>query len=183
MDPKDMENFFETVVEKYLQDIEEKFSEYKDCIRIRNSNKDIKKIYKFYEKERERVYRYMSIDVKALDGHKVASCFIYALLKYKLVKVNKLKRKIPEELLMINEYLACTVAMNIVAMYHRNAKKDSSFILYIPKTNHDSDQNNSAFVSNFCKALYYLRSSSRFDPFAYSNILFLLEKYTEVVSK
>ena len=125
----------------------------------------------------------MSSDVMALDGHKVASCFIYALLKYKLVKVNKLKCKLPEELLMINEYLACTVAMNIVAMYHRKIKQDSNFILYVPKTNHDLSETNSAFVPNFCKALYYLRSSSQFDPFAYSNILFLWEKYTEVVSK
>lgn len=183
MELQDMERFFEVVVKKYLQDIEEKFLDYKDCIKIRNSDKDIKRTYKFYESERKKVYCYMASDVKALDRHKVASCFMYALLKYRLVKVNKLKRKLPKELLMVNEYLACTVAMNIVAMYHREIKQDTSFILYIPRTNHDLNQNDSAFVANLCKALYYLRSSSCFDPFAYSAILFLLEKYTEAVSK
>lgn len=179
----DMELFFDCVVNNYLKTIEKKFLDYKKYYRVKNKPNDIKKLHKYYQKERKKVYCYMSNSCVALDGHKVAACFIYSLLKHKLIKVNKFKKKLPIELLMSNEYLACTVAMNIVSMYYRTIHKDSKFELCVPKTNHDTKEDTSDFIPNLCKALYYLRSSSRFDVFAYSSILFLLEKYTDVINK
>lgn len=54
---------------------------------------------------------------KALDRHKVASCMMYAVLKSRVLKVNRLVSHLPNRLLMANEYLAVYVGLNIIEQY------------------------------------------------------------------
>ena len=52
--------------------------------------------------------------------------------------------------------------------------------LILPVTYHEIDSEESDFPDSFCKALYYLRYRLRnMDIFAYANILFFIEKYTD----
>lgn len=121
----------------------------------------------------------------ALDRHKVASCMIYAILKSKPFKVNRMVRNLPEKILLANEYLAFFVALNIVEMYKLDEMRDkgveSNYQIIIPRTYHEDDEENNTYESNFCKSLYYLSMENikRYDVFAYADILFLLEKYTD----
>lgn len=182
MDYKDMKAFFDVSIEKNLKSIEDNFrAEYGTCFKIRRKRRDIKALYRRYQHERSKFYRYMDYNVTALDGHKVASCFIYAFLKHNLIKINRLKKRLPFELLLANEYLAVTVAFDVVAMYHCDENEgDKNFEIVVPTTKHDK-KDQSGYIRYLCEALYYLRSCSRYDLFAYANILFLLEKYTELV--
>lgn len=187
MERIDMENFYKDVISYYFDEIEKEFSEYKSYFKIIKGERAIKRLHRHYQKKRADVYRYMYPDMIALDGHKVASCFIYAILKSNLIRLNRLKKTLPENLRLVNEHLACVVALNIVAMYRRN-KDDkenqdgpkSQFKIKIPTTYHDVEEGCSEYLSVLSKALYYSKSAlSKFDAFAYSNIMFLLEKYTD----
>ena len=121
----------------------------------------------------------------SLDRHKVASCMIYAILKANPLKVDRMVRNLPEKVLLANEYLAFFVALNIIEMYKldemREKGVESSYQIIIPKTYHEDDEENNTYEGNFCKSLYYLsmENINKYDVFAYADILFLLEKYTD----
>lgn len=183
MDKSEMKEFYNTVISPNLEIIKTKFPEYKKYFKILNEKCTINRLYTYYQRKRSFVYKYMDSKVKALDGHKVAACFIYAFLKSNVIRICRTRAPLPKELLMVNERLAFIIALNIVAMYRRAADGKSDFGVRLPLTYHDTNVGESEYLSNTCKALYYLRSSTRFDVFAYANILFLLEKYTDMEVK
>lgn len=193
----DFDDFFNIVVKQCIDTILENVQK-DECSYIGDKCKY--GLYRNYQEKRDFVKnKYMKkTDEPALDRHKVASCMMYAILKVKPIKINRYKTDLPEKLLLANEYLAFFVALNIIEMYRkdqleqqirenkiergqRNRYMDNQIVL--PKTYHENGENGSDFLSNTCKALYYieLQGINKFDIFAYSSILFLLEKYTDMV--
>lgn len=185
----DYNDFYQKVIQKCIDGIFTLASQYKleqDCINLRKNLQD--KIYRNYQKKRDYIrsnYMTKKADV-ALDRHKVASCMIYAILKTKPLKVNRFVRNLPEKILLSNEYLAFFVALNIIEMYRVDKNKDEGnndkFQIIVPKTYLEKNEPDNTYESNFCKSLYYLSMENieKFDVFAYADILFLLEKYTDI---
>lgn len=151
-----------------------------NCLKIKERR--ISQIYRNYEAKRKVIRRFfMKLEEKPMDRHKIGSVFMYSILKSRVLKVTKLdKQTIPHKLLMANEYLAVYVALSIVESYridengYTGETGFEKFCLIMPETFKSSD----TYVDNLCKALYYLRNGKEFDIFAYANILFLLEAYT-----
>lgn len=141
-------------------------------------------IYHHYQNKRDFIKdRYMKkAEDAALDRHKVAVCMMYAILKTKPIKVNRFIPDLPEKALLANEYLAFFVSLNILEMYRKDQLGENADCeIILPRTYHEDSENKSDFLSNTCKALYYigLQGIEKLDVFAYSSILFLLEKYTD----
>lgn len=195
---QDYHNFYEVVIDACLKAIEEKahqFSATEVCLKRRGNIE--KNIFHHYQVKRDFIRcNYMTKKSEvALDRHKVASCMIYAILKAKPFKVNLMVNDLPEEILMANEYLAFFVAINIVEMYRIQVFDESNFLenvqpyrnseIIIPKTYHEMVDPSNTYESSFCRSLYYLSidNVNRYDVFAYANILFLLEKYTDVYAE
>lgn len=126
---------------------------------------------------------YMSkkVDV-ALDRHKVAACMMYAVLKAKPLMVSRKTPRLDEKLLLANEYLALYAALNILVMYKMNQYqlREGEYEILFPDT-YCNDLSND-YATNYCRTLYYVSigNLNRFDVFAHANILFLLEKYTDM---
>lgn len=182
MEKTDFEEFCALTIDAYIDELVEMDKEYGALI-VRESRK--KYVYLFYEIARMNIRKYfMQLESKPMDRHKIGSVMAYAILRSKIIKVNRLIPDLPEKILMANEYLAFTVAMNIVEMYKRGMKDYKfyeEYTLIMPRTFHeDIKGTESVYLNNVCKALYYIPSIRRFDIFAYANILFLLEKYTDL---
>lgn len=183
----DYNDFYDKVIKQCIDGIM-KYAEnlqFDSGIQVRDNSKD--KIYKNYQKKRDYVRsNYMSKKTEvSLDRHKVSSCMIYAILKTKPLKINRLVWKLPEKILLANEYLAFFVALNIVELYKIDKMKDENiegdYQIIIPMTYHEDEDPENTYESNFCKNLYYLGQEGieKYDVFAYSDILYLLEKYTD----
>lgn len=189
MKHSDYNEFYEEVIEKCIDGIFILVTQYKldkDSIKRRKNLQN--DIYKNYQSKRDYIRsNYMSkkADV-SLDRHKVASCMIYAILKTKPLKINRFIPNLPEKILLSNEYLAFFVALNIIEMYRIDKMKDEGnsglYQIVVPKTYHENSEPENTYESNFCKSLYYLSMENieKFDVFAYADILFLLEKYTDI---
>lgn len=136
-----------------------------------------KKIYKYYEKKRLEIRRFfMCEETKPMDRHKIGASIMYATLKSKVFSVNRMIPSLPEQILMANEYLAVYLALGIIESYKRDELKKDDWLIKIPEAYHGGED---AYIKLLCKALYCIPSINHFDIFAYSNILFLLEKYTD----
>lgn len=194
MKKKDFYEFYNNVIQKYIDEFldEDKRSGY-NCLTFRKNK--VRNIYIYYEKKRLEIRKYfMNLESKPMDRHKIAAVMMYSILKSKVIKVNKFIPNLPSVLLMANEYLAFIVALGIIESYRKDQFKDNSknnncYMLNLPTpyhgvSNHNaSDCNNDIYITNTCKSLYYLTNWRKFDIFAYSNILFLLEKYTDLYNK
>lgn len=196
MQSSDYNDFYHKVIQKCIDQVESD-SQQGEC--IYKGDRCRKRIYKCYQTKRDAIknkYMQKTSDA-ALDRHKVAACMIYAILKVQPIKVNRYIWGLSEEKLLANEYLAFYVALNIIAMYkkdellEKSENRDIQYKIIVPKTYHEEDPKTKSesgdpkvdFVSNTCRALYYLRlrGIEKFDLFAYSTILFLLEKYTDTI--
>lgn len=185
MREQDYGKFYEVVVSACINDIFEYNKQNgfpENSIMLRENHS--RKIFEYYQEMRDFIRcNYMSkkMDV-ALDRHKVAACMMYAVLKAKPLKVN---RKIPgldEKILLANEYLALYVALNIVIMYKidQYQLEAGEYEILFPETYFNDSSND--YVTNYCRTLYYvsMENLNKFDVLAHANILFLLEKYTDM---
>ena len=177
MQKADYSDFYDIVIKPYIDEITA------DCSLGECKDRGPRckyRIYKSYQEKRDSIKnKYMrKRDDVALDRHKVAPSMAYCFLW-----------NLPEEKLLANEYLAFYVALNIIAMYKRDElreakmeKEASDYKIIVPKTYHEEEGVN--FVSNTCRALYYLRLRGLigFDIFAYATIFFMLEKYTDTIT-
>lgn len=186
MKKEDFFKFYDGIIEKNINDLLDKYGNYNQAankkrpvVRVRKGAK--RKILTRYTDKRNIILKYyMHKTVTALDSHKVAACLMYAIIKSKPIKINKFISNLPPEIILANEYVAVCVALNVVDMYRRH-KGDTNFQTVIPLTYFDAEgEKKSEFIPNLCKALSYVKSSKYFDVFAYADILFLLEKYTDV---
>lgn len=146
-----------------------------------------KKIFENYQKMRDYIRcNYMSKKMAvALDRHKVAACMMYAVLKTKPLKVNRKVPGLDEKILLANEYLALYTALNIVVMYKMDQcmLKEGDYEILFPETYFDDCSND--YVTNYCRTLHYIsiENLNKFDVLAHANILFMLEKYTDISRK
>lgn len=185
MKEQDYNNFYEVVVSACIDDIFEYsrqngFPENSIAQRKNHS----RKIFEYYQEMRDYIRcNYMSkkTDV-ALDRHKVAACMMYAILKAKPLKVNRRIPDLNEKVLLANEYLALYVALNIVVMYKMDQYQleIGDYEILFPETYFNDPSND--YVTNYCRTLYYvsMENLNKFDVFAHANILFMLEKYTDI---
>ncbi len=171
MDRETFKSFRERVIDRYVAELETL-----DNVGALTCHKNrIDYIYKHYERKRLEIRRFfMNIETKPMDRHKIGACIMYATLKSNVFSVNRLIDKLPGKLLMANEYLATYLALSVVESYKMDELNNQYWLIKIPSTYHGD-----AYIENLCKALYCIPSINCFDIFAYSNILFLLEKYTD----
>lgn len=182
--------YYDKVINVYINEIKQMDSYH--CIKPVSEHCK-RKVFEYYQLKRDELRRvYMKSPSQPLDRHKVAACMIYAILKTKVIRVNKMKDRLPDYLLMANEHLAITVALNIIELYkyHDNEKKqdvdisDFQYEIILPKTYHENRNDSSmycTFMCNLCKYLYFVKRVKYFDVFAYATILFQLEKYTDTI--
>lgn len=184
MKVEDFDNFYEVVIFECIKKVKSELEAY-NCVAISISSKY--KIYKNYQFKRDLVKKnYMDKgDVPgdvSLDRHKIAACMIYAILKAQPIKINRWIRNLPEKAILANEYLAFFVALNIIEMYRQQELGyANNYEIFMPKTYYEDMDPENTFLSNICKGMHYIRidNMKKFDVFAYSNILFLIEKYTD----
>lgn len=183
----DYDSFFENVIREAINDIEnmaEQLMGDKKVLGTKKNSKYKQKIYKFYQKKRDYVRcNYMTKEYyAALDRHKVASCMLYAILKVRPFNVNR-NIKLDEKILLANEYLAFYVALNIIENYRMsvNGMQETNCQILIPET-YQEKTGSTDYISNICRNLYFLSiyDIEKYDVLAYSNILFMLEKYTDI---
>ena len=185
MKEQDYKKFYNVVVSACIDDIL-KYNEQngfpKNSI-IRRENRK-KKIFEYYQEMRDYIRcNYMSkkIDV-ALDRHKVAACMMYAILKANPLKINRKIPNLDERILLANEYLALYAALNIVVMYKMDQcqLKEGEYEILFPETYFNDPSND--YVTNYCRTLYYvsIENLNKFEVLAHANILFMLEKYTDI---
>ena len=178
------------IIVPYINELISLDKEYdSECLVFKENS--ISRIYENYESKRHTIRKYfMHLQEKPMDRHKIGSVFMYAILKSRVFKVKKLsKQPIPHELLMANEYLAVLVALSVIESYrkddymekHGAEPNPADIQLKLPMTFHNESTN--AYIDNLCKSLYYINDYSKFDVFAYANILFLLEIYTDTCNK
>ena len=137
---EDFEDFCVQVIDKYIADIEElQEKENCKCIKVKAYAK--RKIFKYYQRKRDEIKNnYMEKPAKSLDRHKVAACMMYAVLRSKVLKVNRFIPHIPTKLLMANEYLAVYVGLNIVDQYRKEDGIDEPRNkLIFPITYHETE--------------------------------------------
>ncbi len=188
MKKQNYKKFYNVVVSACIDDIL-KYNEqngFPENSIIRRESRE-KKIFEYYQEMRDYIRcNYMSkkIDV-ALDRHKVAACMMYAILKAKPLKINRKIPSLDEKILLANEYLALYVALNIVVMYKMDQcqLKEGEYEILFPETYFNDPSND--YVTNYCRTLYYVsrENLNKFEVLAHSNILFLLEKYTDISMK
>lgn len=185
MKEQDYKKFYNVVVSACIDDIL-KYNEQNGFPQnsiIRRENRS-KKIFEYYQEMRDYIRcNYMSkkIDV-ALDRHKVAACMMYAILKAKPLKINRKIPNLDEKILLSNEYLALYAALNIVVMYKMDQcqLKEGEYEILFPETYFTDPSND--YVTNYCRTLYYvsMENLNKFEVLAHANILFMLEKYTDI---
>lgn len=181
---EDFEDFCAQVIDKYIDGYREYQKDYKCLYECKFAKS---RIFRYYQRKRDVIKNnYMENPgdaEKSLDRHKVAACMMYAILKCRIWKVNRFVPHLPDKLLMANEYLAVYVAINIMEQYRiDDGKSASEYKIIFPITYHETSSGESDYLSNLCKSLYYLRHKVwTMDIFAYSNIMFFLEKYTDTV--
>ena len=188
MKKQNYKKFYNVVVSACIDDIL-KYNEqngFPENSIIRRESRE-KKIFEYYQEMRDYIRcNYMSkkIDV-ALDRHKVAACMMYAILKAKPLKINRKIPSLDEKILLANEYLALYVALNIVVMYKMDQcqLKEGEYEILFPETYFNDPSND--YVTNYCRTLYYVsrENLNKFEVLAHSNILFSLEKYTDISMK
>ncbi len=184
MKAEDFEDFCDKVINQYINEIKEYQKPYKCIIENRLARNSI---FKFYQRKRIEIRNnYLGKPAKAekaLDRHKVAACMMYAILKSKVLWVNRFVPNLPDRLLMANEFLAVYVGLNIIEQYRiEDGKDEPENKLIFPITYHETESEESDFLVNLCKGLYYLRRRiGTMDIFAYSNVLFFIEKYTDTI--
>lgn len=183
MQREDFDDFFKTVINDFINElriIDEDFH----CLTVREHR--FSKVFFYYELMRTNIRKYfMHLESKPMDRHKIGAVLLYAVLKSKILKVNKFVANLPDQLLMANEYLAINVALSVVELYKRDEEDcpyHDNYEIILPPTYHEKVSSNySVYLNNLCKSLYYLNNLNNFDVFAYSNILFLLERYTDTL--
>ena len=145
------------------------------------------KIWLTYEDYKNKVHSYMHNPDGRIDRHKVASVMLYSIISNNPFEVKlPAKREVNSSAYMANETLGFNTALAIVLSFIKtdaDEKSDSNKIelfrngFVFPKCQHDT------YEATIYKMLYYSKYNSCYDIFAFANILFLIEAYTELVNK
>jgi hypothetical protein len=146
------------------------------------------KIWLAYEKYKNNVHTYMHNPDGRIDRHKVASVMLYSIIANKPFDIKFLhgNEKVKGISLLANETLGFSTALSIVWSFimedaEQKCDKNKTEIFkngfIYPECQHDS------YEENIFKMLYYAKHNGCYDIFAFSQVLFLIESYTELVRK
>jgi len=146
------------------------------------------KIWRTYESCKNDIHTYMFDPNGRIDRHKVASIMLYSIIINNPFELKYLhdKKTIKIASFMANEILAFNTAVGIVLSFIETDAIEKSDKIKIeifkdgfiyPVCQHDS------YEANVFKMLYYAKYNNRYDVFAFSHVLFLIEAYTELVMK
>jgi len=161
-------------------------STYDDIVYTEGQVKE--KIWLTYEDYKNKVHSYMHNPDGRIDRHKVASVMLYSIIINKPFELKLIpsKREVNSSALLANEIIGFHTALAIVWSFilsDANEKSDKNKVelfkdgFIFPKCQHDS------YETNIYKMLYYSKYNECYDIFAFANILFLIEAYTEYVKK
>ena len=133
---------------------------------------------------------YMKKDIFKIDGHKVAACYICAILKANPIKI-KNKESDEENFFTVIEQFAITVGLSILRCFivcdqDKNdlmkpdeiLKKDKEIFddgFVFPKTGIET--NHGEYRNNFAVELYFTRKENNYNILSLSHSLYLLEMY------
>lgn len=179
----DFDFFYNQIIQKFYEELQviDKKSFGGKAIKLNSKRKKL--IYHYYEDFRKDIRSmYMREEKKPMDRHKIASNMMCSILKSGIILVNRKIPKLPIELLLANEYVAFYSAINILELYKQDKINDNSYSIILPDT-YINANNENAYVENVCKALYYTKNFHISEIFAYANVLFMLEKYTDTKLK
>lgn len=133
-------------------------------------------------------YHHLMLDKAAnIDRHKVAACYVYAILKVSPIKCPKPGGVYDEKHLqkeyLLNEILSWAVAVSVLRSFMEERCVQSGDILFLefikangfqyPKTEHDT------YHEHMYKSLFNSRKTNQFDVFTFAHVLFLIESYTK----
>jgi len=146
------------------------------------------KIWLTYEACKNNVHTYMHNPDGRIDRHKVASVMLFSIIINRPFELKLLpsKQKVGSFALLANEILGLNVALAIVwsfIMQDANDKSDKIKIeifkegFIFPECQHDD------YPTHIYKMLYYAKYNDKYDIFAFSHVLFLIEAYTELKRK
>jgi len=146
------------------------------------------KIWLTYEDCKSKVHTYMHDPNGRIDRHKVASVMLYSIIMNKPFELKLLpsQKEVSSFALLANEILGFHAALAIVWSFlleDANEKSDKIKIeifkegFVFPECQHDD------YPTHVYKMLYYAKYNQRYDIFAFSHILFLIEAYTELKRK
>lgn len=134
------------------------------------------KIWEAYEELNLSCKRdFMSSSVKKLDRHKIAACYIYAIVKTQPLSMKT--PELPENMVVtINEHLAITVGMSILHAYMKDNTTDiCPDGLVFPNAKHGK------YRDDFALELYHTKKHNMYNILSLSNTLFLLEMYNSAL--
>jgi len=146
------------------------------------------KIWYAYEDYKNKVHTYMRNPDGRIDRHKIASVMLYSIIANKPIELKYLHSKQPLKIssLLANEILGFSTALAIVWSFifgDAEQKSDKNKVdifkdgFVFPECRHEKYEN------HVFKMLYYSKLNERYDIFAFSHVLFLIEAYTELVRK
>lgn len=150
------------------------------------------------KKEYDSLYKhcqntYMDENVKTLDRHKVAACYMLAIIQAKLFKAYPSSEK---GIVIIKEQLAISVGLSILRSY-LISKYDSNGEIKPREVFHtdcavfkkgfimpdEKDVNHGSYRNNFAMELYFTGIEGNYNILALSNTLYLLEMYNRHIWK
>lgn len=174
----DFNTISKKIIQKYYSDLKTIDEKYYSGKSLNLKSFKLFFVYFFYEFERKKIRRlYMSQENKPMDRHKISSNIMCAILKAKIIRINRLVPNLPNKIIMANEYVALFTAINILELYKIESGIHDYEIIF-PET-YIPDEGKDSYIENFCKALYYTKHFDVGEIFSYANIFFLLEKHTE----
>jgi len=146
------------------------------------------KIWLTYEDYKNKVHTYMHDPQGRIDRHKVASVMLCSVIINRPFELKLLPSKsvLKSTSFLANEILGLHAALAIVwsflmedANNNSNAAKIEIFKdgFVFPECQHDD------YPTHLYKMLYYAKFNEKYDIFAFSHILFLIEAYTELKRK
>jgi len=140
-------------------------------------------IWSKYEEERAKIHTLMSDSEGRIDRHKVASIIAYSIIELKpFNRIITSGESVEANVMLANELFSTKVALSITWSFLMQdlKSKDNKELLNIyskgflfPNCDHKD------YLSHLVTCLYYANESKSFHVLMLSNILFLIEVYTE----
>lgn len=158
-------NLWGKVIEKEI----ERYLKVGGVSQTENAKEKIWEAYKEFNLSCKRDF--MSESVEKLDRHKIAACYIFAIVKTQPLSLKPIE--LPENMVVtINEHLAITVGMSILYAYMSESNMGiGSNGLEFPDARHGN------YRDDFALELYYTKKHNMYNILSLSNTLFLLEMY------
>lgn len=173
---------FDSIWDYIVIPIFENISDNSNILSLKNKDK----VFKKYLSLKEEIKKlYMEKDCLTIDRHKIAAAMMKAIVEVSPIKNSwkyilkcwRMKKAIEYRYLYSNEYLGFFTALSILENFksfgingNQNLERRS---IKIPDTFNETD-----YVKNTCMDLYFSKKNNQINILTFSNVFFLLEKYS-----